>query len=328
MNIAYSTDENYAKHAYISINSLLDSNSEEECIMFYILDNRISDPTKKAFHYLVKEYDTEKTKRQIIFIDFAEFEFYVRNAVPCGSISTYGRLFLPYLEGINKILYIDCDTVVIGRLRELYETDLTGYAVAGVQDIVALRIRKQVGLEYGERYINAGVSLMNLAYWRENDGTNKCLDFIEAYNGNVPFHDQGTINGVFRGHILIVPPKYNVMNSMLDFSGRQISTYMEVENYYSNKDIKDAQKHPAIIHFTAGFYTRPWYTESSHPYAGIYRKYKEKSPWCDESLTSGGAVSFYSKLNRQLRIHVPISLYVRVRTMIRKIRGYNPDLRN
>lgn len=322
MYIAYSTDEKYAKHAYISINSLLDTNKVEEYICFFIVDNKISDATKSVFIDLIQQYNKDGKIRQLKFIDFAEFEPYVRNANPCGSISTYGRLFLPTLQEIDKILYIDCDTVVLGELRGLYEIDLTGYAVGGVQDIVALKIREQVGLKYGDRYINAGVSLMNLKYWRENDGIKRCLDFIEAYDGKVPFEDQGTMNGVFRGHILIVPPKYNVMNTMWDYSGRRISAYMEVENYYCNEEIREAQESPVIVHFTAGFYTRPWLDKSNHPMTPVYREYKQLSPWKDEPLISGGGVSFYSRFNRFLRRHIPCDLYVMIRNLIRKVRGY------
>ena len=322
MNIAYSTDENYAKHAYVSINSLLDSNECEEYICIYIVDNKISEATKNEFLQLIGKYNRLDKKRDLKFVDFAEFEPYVRDANPCGSISTYGRLFLPTLTEIKKILYIDCDTIVIGRLRELYDTNITEYAVAGVQDIVALKIRKEVGLNYGDRYINAGVSLMNLQYWREHEGTKRCLEFIESYNGKVPFEDQGTINGVFKGHILVVPPRYNVMNSMLDYSAKQISVYLEVENYYSDEEIEDAQENPAIIHFTAGYYTRPWLSKSNHPKAFIYRKYRGKSPWKDEAFLPGGSVSFYSTFNRFLRMHMPLSFYVWSRNVIRKIRGY------
>lgn len=309
MNIAYSTDENYAVHAYISLHSLLDSNIEEKEIHIYLIDNRLSNFTRDAFKQLLKTYSTEERIRTLSIIDFTKYEEYVKDAVPCGSLSTYGRLFLSNLMDIDKILYIDCDTIVSGSLHELFEMDIEGYALAGVQDIVSLSIRKATGLGYGERYINAGVSLMNLKYWRENKGQEQCLNFIKRYGGKVPFEDQGTMNGVFRGKIKILPPKFNVMNVMIDYSAEQISTYMRVENYYSNSEILEANRDSRIIHFTAGYYLRPWYKNSNHPKAPIYNDYRMRSPWNQLEYSVGPAITLNAKVNRLIKMKTPLSLY-------------------
>ncbi len=321
MKIAYSSDENYAKHAYISLHTLLDNNKQEPNICIYYIDNKLSLTTKKNFEELVEQYNSKENIREIKFIDFLKYEPLVRDAAPCGSISTYGRLFLPELEELDKILYIDCDTICCGSLREFYDTDIDGYAVAGVQDIVGLNRRKEVGLQYGDRYINAGVILMNLKYWRENNGTQICLDFINEHDGKVAFEDQGTINGVFRNKILILPPRYNVMNSMLDYSADKISYFMQVENYYNNDEIMDANKNPIVVHFTAGYYLRPWTLNSNHPKAYIYKDYLARSPWKNETLQKGKSPSFYSKLNRVLRLYMPLKIYKGLRKLVLKIRN-------
>lgn len=321
MNIAYSTDENYAVHAYISLQSLLDHNRDEKEIICYLIDNRMSQETLNSFQTLMNFYQNENCKRILKIIDFIPYEKIVINATPCGSLSTYGRIFLPELQGVDRVLYIDCDTIITGELRELYDEDLTDYAVAGVQDIVAFPIREKVGLRYGDRYINAGVALLNLEYWRNNDGERRCLDFIKAYGGKVPFEDQGTINGVFKGHIKIVSPKFNMMNSLLDYSGSQISVYMDVENYYTDSEITAAKMDIRIVHFTAGYYQRPWYQNSNHPYAKIYLSYRAKSPWRNTPLLdSMKEISKKERVLHSFRMWCPLAIYRILKKMVKSFR--------
>ena len=116
MNIAYSTDENYAVHAYISLNSLLDSNKNEPEITCWLICNRLLEKTKDHFSDLVDLYNEKLHKRKIVFLDFVEYEEHVKDATPCGSLSTYGRIFLPEMCCVDRMLYIDCDTLVVGRL--------------------------------------------------------------------------------------------------------------------------------------------------------------------------------------------------------------------
>ena len=319
MNIAYSTDENYAIHAYISLASLLDNNKEVKEIVCYLIDNRLSLETRRSFQELMNLYQTEQCVRILKFIDFTQYEKLVIDATPCGSLSTYGRIFLPDLCDADRILYIDCDTLVIGRLDDLYSINLEDYAVAGVQDIVALNIRKQVGLDYGDRYINAGVSLINLDYWRKNNGQKRCLDFINAYDGKVPFEDQGTINGVFRGHIKIVSPKFNMMNPLLDYSGSQIAAYMDIENYYSDAEVKIAKSDIRLVHFTAGYYLRPWFENSNHPYRQIYKDYRAKTPWKDVPLqASVKRITTKDKISHLLHKCCPAKVFRFAKSIIKK----------
>lgn len=276
MNVCYSTDENYAIHTCVSIYSLLLNNKTIKNISIYIIENRLSEITKSKIKKIVNQFIEIGYERKLIFLNFLLYESFIKDAKPCGSLSTYGRLFLQdYLKDIDKIIYIDCDTVVLNNIETLFDIQMDGFAVAGVQDICSFINRKPLGLNENDRYINAGVQLINLKYWRENDGMKKCLDFIRKFDGKVPFEDQGTINGVFVNKIKIIHPKYNFMNHMLRFNANKISLIYNIKNYYSNKEIKEANSKPCIVHFTAGFYLRPWFSNSNHPYRKAYKKYRK-----------------------------------------------------
>lgn len=272
MNIAYATDENYAVHAYISLNSLLETNKEEKEITVYIVANGMTDKTCLHFSRLIDKYNSSNTRRTIEFIPFAPFGKQIEKAYDMTekwNYSTYGRLFLATIPRVDTILFIDCDTVVLGPLHELFEMPLNNVAVAGVQDVESLKTRKAVGLAYGDRYFNAGVSLLNLKYWRDNNSIEQCIEYIKHYGGKVPFEDQGVMNAVFKNNKIILHPKFNVMNVMLIYNAPQISTFYDVENYYNETEIEKAINDVRIVHYTAGAYTRPWYSNSNHPYAHV-----------------------------------------------------------
>lgn len=305
MNIVYSTDENYAVHAYISINSLLENNKDIELIVIYIISNRLSMQTKKLFKDLVNSFKSDDVSRELRFLDFVEYEHYVLNAKPCGSLSTYGRIFLTEYLDVEKVLYIDCDTIILGSIKDLYNTELDDYAVAGVQDIVAYQKRKPLGLKTTDRYINAGICLINLNYWRSNNSMKRCLNIINAFDGNVPFEDQGTINAVFCGKIKIIHPKFNFMNHMIHMSASKISLTADVDNYYSNDDIKNANINPVIVHYTAGYYSRPWYQNSRHPFKDEYIKYYKKSPWKNINLKKTKHTPFSKFFRHYLIVFTP-----------------------
>jgi lipopolysaccharide biosynthesis glycosyltransferase len=276
--VAYSTDENYAKHAWVSLLSLLETNIDFDEIEIYLIENSLSESTKILFENLSYDFN-----RKIIFVPFEEITIGLVNARPwANSLSAYGRLFLGRLNDINKILYLDCDSIICGSLKELWNTDIKDYYFAGVQDTAGPKLRAGVGLAFNERYINSGVALINLKKWRENNLEEEFIKFIDKYDGNVPCADQGTLNGVCKGEILILEPKYNVMTPMFSFTAEKAKKFFEIGPYYSQKEIDEAVNNSVIIHYVGGFFIRPWYENSNHPKKGLYLNYLAQSPWKGE----------------------------------------------
>ena len=63
-----------------------------------------------------------------------------------GSYSAYVRLAVSKnLDNIDKFIYIDCDTLILQNLEELWDTDIDGYAVGGVSDAMSARCNLALG---------------------------------------------------------------------------------------------------------------------------------------------------------------------------------------
>ena len=302
LNIAYSSDDNYVNVLSVSIVSLLENNKEFKEINIYVVDNNIKDGKKKNITKLVKSYN-----RNIIFIPFTKI---CKNLKTDGkfSLSSFSRLFLSNIESIEKIIYIDCDTIIENSLINLWNTNMDGYYIAGVEDIVNKYYRDSIGLRRNEKYINAGLLLINLLKWREDCLQEKFIEFISKFNGSVPHHDQGVINGVCKGKILILEPEYNVMSAFFDYTHTEIMKISKIKEYYNEEIIEKAKQNPIVIHFTDGFKNRPWNVNCNHPLKHRYNYYVCKGD-LDKKLNSK-ELSRNAKIVKKAYELLPFNLYL------------------
>lgn len=307
MNILYSTDENYAKICMASIWSLLDSNKFVEKMKIYIIDNQITENTKKEMKDLIEN----KYKRELVLISCEEIckDLEKNNDYP---ISSYARLFIQDFIKEEKIIYIDCDTLVKGNIESLWNCKLKEYWIGGIQDPLPYYLKKAVEMEGQERYINAGVLLINLNKWREIDFKSKVIKFIKEHNKNVVHHDQGIINGICKGKILYLDPKYNLMPEMIMMNEKQLKKLYKMEKFYKEKQLKKAREKPVIVHFISKFYNRPWFKECTHPYKDEFLNYYKKVNGEIKSKPLKKTV----KMRKFVFEHFPFCMYVIVERIL------------
>ena len=135
LNVVYSSDDNYAQHLGASLYSLLQHNTEYKYIYVYIIDNIISSENKSRLQMIADAF----TNAKVVFISFDKWSSLLNlNMMWPISLSAYARLFLGSIieETVERILYLDCDTIVCDSLTELWETDLDKNIIAAVQDTV------------------------------------------------------------------------------------------------------------------------------------------------------------------------------------------------
>jgi len=287
MDVVYSSSDAYSEIAGVSIVSLLENNVEEHDINIYIIDNGISETNKKNLSNIVRAYS-----KNIIFINGFDIEKKINTKINVGRwhISTFYRLFLDSIlpKEIEKVIYIDCDTLVLGSLSKIWNMPMDGNYVMGADDCRGSAYRDNIGLEKKQIYINNGFILIDLQSWRDNNIEKLYQDFIKKYNGDITYMDQGVLNGVLGNihKIGLLPVNYNVQTVFFDFTYKQISTYRRAVWKYSEKEIKNGITDPIIIHFTSCFLsgTRPWNKENNHPFRPSYLQYKAMTPWKNDVL--------------------------------------------
>lgn len=175
---------------------------------------------------------------------------------------------------------MDCDVIVNSSLKSLWNTDITEYALGGVRDRINDSIRLYNRLDYSMKhgYVNAGVLLINLNKWREQNVFEKAINIASRNPEILKNHDQDIINIIFHDSKRLLDFKYNLLEYYL---------YTEDWLYLDRKyypEIIEACKNPVIVHFCMP--QKPWHIECINPYKELYYKYRKLTPWPDLKLTN------------------------------------------
>jgi len=134
-------------------------------------------------------------------------------------LTTYLRMFIPYFipQGYEKVIYMDVDMIVNDDISKLWNTDLKEFPIAAVIDV---RIQKfgnqsgienyrQLGFDAEARYFNAGLFLMHIPKWLENDFTPKIFQCIDENRKFANYPDQYGLNVVFANQWLQLDTKWS-----------------------------------------------------------------------------------------------------------------------
>ncbi|URM33466.1 glycosyltransferase family 8 protein [Cytobacillus firmus] len=266
INIAVASDDNYAQHLSVMLLSLLENSDRKYHKHIYFLDGGISEQNKDRLSSICKQFSTT-------------FDWLTVNADTFENMTVsryinkvaYFRIALPtILKDISKIVYLDSDIVVRNDIKELWDTDLSQYHVAAV-DNSNLNRQFFLGIPEKSSYFNSGVLLMNLDLWRKDDICKQLIDFIQTTDQELlKYHDQDALNAILYEKCLLLDPKWNYRESLkVSISKKDL--------HYTERDIENAIKNPAIIHYTES--SKPWHYLNNHPYKTDYYHYLSKTEW-------------------------------------------------
>jgi lipopolysaccharide biosynthesis glycosyltransferase len=135
------------------------------------------------------------------------------------TVTTYNKLLAPELVPlhITKALWLDADVLAQADLEDLWTGDLGNAAVRAARDPVVGSVGarfgvagwRELGLDPGARYFNAGVLVMDLAKWRAEDIGVRALEYVRRHWRRVYFWDQEGLNAVLAGRWTPLEPAWN-----------------------------------------------------------------------------------------------------------------------
>lgn len=259
MVLVFSFDENFVQHFLVAINSILDTNRTAD-LKIFVLNKDISDKSKVTINQNIAPYQVVVT---FIEVNLDKFRgLLVSDRI---TIDTYFRLAIPALldPRINRAIYLDCDIIVLGSLRPLWEMDLQNKAFAAVPEYSNARNR-EMGL--GEtKTFNAGVMVIDVDKWRREKISERVFTYLAEHPENIKFHDQDALNGALINEILEIPLKWNVT-----------TPFVRLRPGDSQALYESADK-PVIIHFNE--VVKPWHYRLRHPFKSYYYKYLRRTPY-------------------------------------------------
>ena len=211
--IFFTTDDNYIPYLDVAIRSLVANASKNNKYRIIVLDTGLSPENIK---------EVKKNERPGITIDFVDISHEIEGIksrfknVYHFSIVTYYRLFIASLfPQYDKIVYLDCDLVLLGDVADLYNINIGDNIIAAapeefVQNTAQFRryAEKAVGVN-PDGYVNAGVLVMNLEQFRRNQIEEKFVKLITEYDFDLLDPDQAYLNYLCYGKIFVLPNGWN-----------------------------------------------------------------------------------------------------------------------
>lgn len=284
--IVYTSSNEYSYLAGISLISCLEHNPKLPETEIFILENNMSDENKQKLEQVCREY-----AYPIHFIDVtSKINQLIQDGMVTGhksaeglSYATYGRLFIDRVlpDDVERVVYIDCDTLVMGDIGPLFKMNLEGKSIALACDLCRLEYRKVIKIPLDSKYYSAGVMVIDLKRWQDNKCGIRIFSRIAEGKGQYPLVDQDLLNVVCKDEIFQLELQYNFLSQCVLYNYAGLCKVYRIgeKNYYSKEQFDAAQKNPIIYHFSGNTLCRPWYSNSRHPMKEIYDAYYYKSPW-------------------------------------------------
>ena len=265
IHISLNIDSAYVRFCCVTLASIFESN-HGSCFCIHILCNQLSSDETATIRSLVARYGSK-----VFFYtpDKSLLEgFQVRKFSKRISLATYYRCILSAVlpETIKRVIYLDCDLLVLGSLVPLWETDLQGIGIAGVRDIAADDERRYQILEYpsSHSYFNAGVLLINLEYWRQHHIAEASINLYREHPERILFNDQDILNILFHDNKIELDRKFNMQDGFY----RRKCKIVSLEELQS----------PIILHFTN---RKPWEYDNQHPLRHLFFKFQDITIYSD-----------------------------------------------
>jgi lipopolysaccharide biosynthesis glycosyltransferase len=287
ISIVLVTDDYYAILLGAFLKSIELNHKTDEIVDAYIIDDNIS---KRNVKRIINSIKSEKVVLHWIKMKDAipkDISLpFVTNSYP---INTYLRVIIPYFipKGIKKVIFLDVDMIMFNDISILWNTDTGKYPIGAVSDNMGDNIKtigqgienyEELGLDPNQKYFNAGLMIINVDKWIEQDITKKTFDAINNNKKYAGLGDQYGLNISLIGNWFAIDPLWSTFS---------IST----------------EPKPNLVHY---FHRKPIFKEYANNYRDEFYYYLNQTEW--KGFKPRGNTSRYIKKVKNLTQKVKLFL--------------------
>ena len=221
----YDKNGTYSKFTGTTMLSIFE-NTTSNVTIHILHDNTLTLDNREKFSYLAGQYN-----QLVKFYNVEELcadkieeikKAFPKIATVRYTIGTMYRLFIPQIlpQDIDKVIYLDSDIIVNLDIKELWQIELEGKALAAAPEAVIDRLGMPINaskkylilngfVEYND-YFNAGVLIMNVSFLRaEKEILLNGIKFISEHP-QCDCLDQDALNYLFSKDYVKLPAKFDV----------------------------------------------------------------------------------------------------------------------
>ncbi|WP_173277536.1 MULTISPECIES: glycosyltransferase [unclassified Streptococcus] len=211
-------------------------------IRFYLINSDFPNEWMKQLNKRLEKFDSEIINCRVTSEQISRYKTDI-------SYTVFLRYFVADFVKEDKALYVDCDLVITKNLDDLFATDLQDYPLAAVRDFGGRAY-------FGREIFNAGVLLINNAFWKQENMTQKLIDLTNEWHDKVDQADQSILNMLFENRWLELDFDYN---------------HIVIHKQFTDYQFPEGQDYPSIIHYLS--HRKPWFDLAAQTYRDVWWYY-------------------------------------------------------
>lgn len=298
--VVFAFDNNLAMPAAVCVYSLF-ANARPSTIYAVHVLHRKSERLDTS--YLRKVMDTyPRHSLKLVEVDGTFDESFEIRGI---TTPAYYRLLIPsLLPEYDKVIYSDVDVIFRQDLSDVYNEDLDGNLLAGVNNLAHIDQDLRAHYEGTLRLdptsvICSGFLAMDTAKMRHEGMEQR---FVELARNRYKFQDQDVLNISCAGRIKMLPPKYSLLTYINIFAAER--GYDCFKPLWNEAEVAEAMSE-GNVHYNGSKPWRGWCLNFD-----LWWEYYRKSPVYDERF-------YYDFFYRRLDEHDRLPLMKRIKILVR-----------
>ena len=278
VHVVCATNSGYIMPLSVTLASLVDNFDPQRDLVIHIISNDASDQDRENVRASI---ELNRPNLDHIEVHWYSYDPSLLSSVPLltyFTLDTYSRLLAPLLlpESCEKIIYLDCDLIILKDISELYDSVTDNALIHAAQDIATPFVSNRLGVfDYRERgipadtvYFNAGVMVLNFKKWRELNVTQATLDYLAKDGSRIHAQDQGALNALYYNDRVLMDLRWNQGFDIVFFD-------LWKKAGHSREEWLRLKKDPYIIHYSG--VKKPWQKGRRGPRYSYFYRYLEKT---------------------------------------------------
>lgn len=265
ITIVLCSDEGYVDKATAVMASTICNSETPEALHFYLSGYQLSVNTHQKLH---NWFTTLPASLTVIEAENSSWpELTLGRFGPAAMLRLGMHNWLP--SSCHKVIYLDCDLVVLDDIASVLSFDMQGAPIASVANLQG-NGQSRMGLGY-RHYFNSGVLVVDLAEWKARSVLDQVEQILKQHDYTLSYPDQDALNLIFQDWYRL-PMRWNMQPYAYPAVEKKVAHYAGWQ-----KELEDAIREPAIIHFIGA--RKPWHADNRHPLAYLYQHYHSLTPW-------------------------------------------------